>query len=189
MGHEKRLIGEAYDKDRFSAGFRRAAYAIVSESYQTPEIPTAQTLQEMLVHAMERNMEAIPTVYYQMLETAMEGRDLSEVAVGDTVEKWNRMGDARLGKLMMDMAKSVDEAGLSPKDEVAAEAYYDGLFPLRARERAAEETETAHRRRLDLSRLPFRERAKEEKAAEGARSLPETSLDEKPLETDEPTLE
>ncbi len=154
MAPERRLIGDQYDKETFHAGFRRAAYALVVESYASPDTPTGQTLQDMFVEAMEQRIAETPTVYYRMLEGLVHGEDIKAYAEGTAVDALAHGGDSRLAKMMMEIAMDPDEKKLSIREPEKAERYYTDHFPTTAVKRGA--SGEKRRRKLDLSGLGIR---------------------------------
>ncbi len=159
MATERRQIGKCYDKEIFDAGFRRAAHAIVAESYASPDTPTGLTLQEMFVEAMEKRIAEMPTVYYQMLEGIARGESAAKYADGSIVEMIDQSGNARLGKMMMELAVSSDETKISVREPESAELYYTGRFPENADRR--ETSDDKGRRRLNLPGLGLHGKTKE----------------------------
>ncbi len=129
MSEQKKLIGDNYDRQKFNDGFKNAAYAMVADSYTSPDSPTAKTLQDMFVAAMEKTISKLPIEYYQMLEAIVDGEDVLQYADGRIIEELANEGDGKLAKVMMEMTDEPENFEIHVKDTESAEKYYNEKFP------------------------------------------------------------
>ncbi len=140
MSEQKRLISDNYDREKFNDGFERAAYAMVTDSYTSPDSPTAKALQDMFVTAMEKTMSKLPIAYYQMLEAIVDGKDVLQYAEGRIIEELANEGDGKLAKVMMEMTDDPENFEIYIKDTDSAEKYYNEKFPQESIDKGKKQT-------------------------------------------------